>query len=453
MKKEIQVNVIDLIKYVCKQWKILLIGSLCGMILASGIYCAVGVLKQTSEDANTQSVDQVQTLDTLRAQLTEEESVEVEQALDFYLTSQKNYEQLKEYTVNSLIYKIEAANTPTYRLVYSVKGISTTGENFKNEIGVIFENWIRSDEAIQMISNQIDFKMDSIYVKELIGIAYDELTNCFVITVVSPDKEMTEALATAIDVAVAQNTKKIEGNYSEIKIEKLLGVFSVEVNNSLQAKQYSMMQQLHAAKSVLTVYRYELSNEQQLYYNALLLGEEESQDSTPQVKEEISLFDVKIALLGVIAGGFVMVFIVLLKYLLSDVLKVKEDIIQTFNQYVFGELEVGKVNQNDWNVLCQNIKFVGAKKNIRNLLVAGSYSDEEVDLLKKQIRDELVDSFEQIDVKVINKNSDDFVKHIQNQDGVLCVEKIQKSSYTNIQHEIEVFEYYEIPLLGFVLVK
>lgn len=452
MKKEIQVNVLDLIKYMCKQWKKLFIGGLCGMIFVSAIYCVVGLTSAADKEKENQTVDNLQTVETLREQLTEEEVVEVEQALDFYLTSQENYELLKVYTVNSLIYKIDAANTPTYRLVYSIKAASTTSEDIQNGFGVVYENWIKSDEAIQMILDQTKLNFESVYVKELISCSYDEITKCFTIIVVSPDKETTELLATAIDVTIQQNAKDTEEKYSEIAIEKLIGVASIEVNNSIQSKQYSMMQQLHAAKSVLTAYRYELSNEQQAYYTALLTGEVEGLGSTTQT-EEVSLFNIKITILGAIAGTFVMIFVVLLQYLLSDTLKVKEDITQTFNKHVFGEFVISKMCQNDWKLLCENIKYTCKKKSVKKLLIAGTHSDAEISQLEQQLSDALKDDFMQIDIALIEKDNADIVEYIKNQDAILCVEKIQKSSYTNIQHEIEIYEYYEIPVLGFVLIK
>ena len=450
MRKEIQVNVLDLIKYMCKQWKKLFIAALCGMILVSAGYCVVGLNKNT--DVEIQPVDKMQIIEEARKLLTEKEALEAEQALEFYLSSQENYKILKSYTANSWLYKIDASSTPTYRIVYSIQGAYRQDKDFSDEVGIVFENWIKSDEAVQKILEYSNVEIGSVYLNELISVNYEETTSCFVIAIVAPERDVVEKLALAVDAAVAENAKKIAGEYDDLAVKKVLGNFSYEINNSIQSKQYNMMQQLHAVKSVLTAYRYELTSNQQSYYDALLNGMNESQVIV-QSAQAVPLFDVKIAILGAIAGVFAMVFIALLKYLLSDSLKVKEDIEQAFERHVFGEYVVSKLNQNDWIMLCESIKYLASKNGMKKLLIASSCMDSDVETFEQNLKDELKVSFENIEFVYVDKNNTEILKYVKTSDCALCIEKIQKSSYSNIQREIDLCDYYGVPMLGFVLVK
>jgi len=451
MRTEVQVDIMDLIKFMLKQWKKILLAGLCGLVLLSGIYVIICYLNSSNGNKESNITDSKVVLEELKGNLTEEEVVEVEEALNFYLSSVENYEQLKKYTANSLLYKIDANNTPTYRLVYGVEDFSQNedAEN-QNEIREGLNSWIQSDETIQAIIDEAGIDIDIIYVRELITFKYDVLSNCFNIQVVSPDMEMTEKLARATDSVIEKRIQVLKGIYSDFEIRKVSMDFSIEISNDIQSMQYNMMQRLSNVKSILTVYRYDLEENQQLYYDALLSEKEEIVD---EVKQETSFFSPTIIVFGAIVGIFVMLFYLLMKYLLSDTLKVKEDISQTFHSHVFGELVSDKFDENIWTVLCDNVKYACNKNEVKNLLIAGTCSDVEVVELKERLRSVLEKQFENIEMAIIDKDCMDVLNTVKACDAVVCVEKIQKSKYTDIQREIELCEYYDSTLLGFVLVK
>lgn len=453
MKNEVQVNVVDLIKYILMQWKKILIAGICGMLLISGVYLVIGLTNDSSKESATDSVDEDISLEELSKELTDDEIVQVEEAVDFYLSSKENYNQLKNYTANSLLYKIDATHTPTYRIAYVVEGVSASGnKEIQDEVFAILESWINSDEVIQNVMNYIDLQVEHVYVKELISLRYDLLSDCFVLSIVSPEEELTKQIASALDIAIVNKINSLD-LYQQLEVRKLSEEFSIETNHTIQSTQSNMMQQLHSALSVLTVYRYDLEDNQQAYYDALLSEKLDSEDIVTEEESERALFDVKIAFLGVIAGVFVMLFYILMKYLLSDALKIKEDISITFHQHVFGEFALNNVDENEWAILCDNVKYAGEKKAAKKLIVAGTCLDNDAIDFKVKLKNNLLKSFEEVEIVSIDKNSPNAIRSVQDSEAVVCVEKLKKSSYTQIQQEIELCEYYDVPVLGFVLVK
>jgi hypothetical protein len=104
-------------------------------------------------------------------------------------------------------------------------------------------------------------------------------------------------------------------------------------------------------------------------------------------------------------------------------------------------------------VLKEDIKYAGSKYSAKTLLLAGSGSSEVAEQLKESLKAALSDEFAQMEVAVLDKNNKDAAKLINSHDAVLCVEKIGKSSYGAIEKEIKLCEYYNTPLLGFVVIK
>lgn len=459
MRNEVQVNIKDLFCYILKQWKCLLIACVIGGVCLSGVFLVMelknrAVIENPLDAIGEPEID----LDKLRATLTEEDAIEAEQALEFYLTSEKNYELLKEYVANSIKYRIDATHTPTYRVVYAIEGLSKSGNtDIQYEIFTILSNWIKGEEVINSICEKADMDVDAIYVQELLGVQYSEDTNCITISVIAPDKDMCEKLEAAVKSEIEQEIEELRSNYKTLSVSLLSEVYSVELNTYIQSAQYSQLAQLHSMKSVLTAYRFELDEKQQVYYDALyedFLQEEaeeaeKEEEIIPNVVVEGPLFSVKIAILGALAGALVIVFYLMLKYLLSDTLKVKEDLSETFGQRVFCELS----KKDDLALLVHNIGFIGKKNAVQKLLLTGTYTDEDTERLKEQLKEQLKGDIEIITRTAFESNHLESTNLLIECDAIICVERIGKSSYKKIESTIEACEYYETALLGFVVLK
>lgn len=456
MRNEVQVNIKDLIRYIVKQWKYLILACFIGAACISGVFLVMelknrNVVEIPIEESNEPEVD----LEKLRETLTEEDAVEVEQALEFYLTSEENYKLLKEYVANSIKYRIDATHTPTYRVMYAIDGVIKNDDNrIQNEIFTIISNWIKGEDTIKRISEIAGLDVDTIYVQELLGVQYSDESNCVTFSAIALDKEMCEKLMAAVKTVFEQQIEELRTNYATLEVRLISEIYSVELNTNVQTSQYSQLSQLHSMKAVLTAYRFELDEKQQIYYDALYADvlEEESEENGENINQEVvkgPLFNAKITVLGAIAGVLVVMFYFLMRYLLSDTLKVKEDICETFGQHVFCEI----TKNDDLALLQENIRFIGEKRTVKKLLITGTYNDEDIEGIKGRLKDNLGNDYEVITTNVFEADSPENARILAEHDAMICIEKIGVSSYKKIEMEINLSRYYDVPVLGFVLLK
>ncbi|MBO5657535.1 MAG: hypothetical protein J6R94_05070, partial [Agathobacter sp.] len=103
--------------------------------------------------------------------------------------------------------------------------------------------------------------------------------------------------------------------------------------------------------------------------------------------------------------------------------------------------------------LVEAIVYASQKKGVCKLLVAGTSMDKESVQWKEELRQKLEGRFAQVAIAAVDKTNGDFAKMLQEYNGVISVERIGKSTYTNIEKEIRLCDFYETPLMGFVVIK
>ena len=183
-------------------------------------------------------------------------------------------------------------------------------------------------------------------------------------------------------------------------------------------------------------YKHDLNKKQTAYYDALYAvatGQTIKDDTTASTAAPS--LNAKIVAIGMVAGALIGAFVLLLRYLLSDFLKVAEDLKEAFGQHVIGaEVALAK----------QDIKYFANKKGIARVHMLGSYTNEETAKLQADLQEALKGEVEMI--------SGD-LSTVTEAEAVVFVEKIGKSSYKKIEKEIEMCKTYEVPVLGFVVIS
>jgi len=457
MRNEVQVNIKDLVFYILKKWKCIILFALAGCMFVS-IFYGINMAKNNKQASKVETTEE--TLDSLYNRLSEEERVTVQQALNIYRTNEQNYNSFKEYVSKSWRFQIDGNSTPTYRLMYSLQG-KQLGDNsvIEDEIFLLIRNWIRSEAVAKKISEELQLDLDASYIQEILAMEYTAGYNWFSLVVVAPDKEQCEAVKNVLKQLFTEKIQELQNVYSDIQIKYLSEEYCVEVNDSIRANQLSYHQRLNSLKSILATYKFELNANQQKYYDILLrknlnVGESNEtiiQQPNTNVAEQ-PLFDIKISLLGAIAGVVIAILALLMRYLLTDTLKIKEDISETLHQYVFGEADA-KSLEKELPMMIEDIKYSAKKSSVSRLLLAGTYTDEAVELLKENIKKSLEKEFDKIEIDVIAKENAKVLRTINEADGIVCVEKIRKSTYKNIEKEIDLCNHYHIPVMGFIVIR
>ena len=460
MKNEVQVNFKDLIIYLLKQWKRYVIVGIIGAVLLCGFYAVKG---NGNDYSDVLMEDQ---LKSLRALLTEEEAQEAEEAAKLYLMNAEHFAILKGYLTESILHNIEPTKTPTGKRVYCVNGASAYGdEDISDEVIASLNIFIKSDAVAEAIKEALDLDVDNAYIAELLTIESLEMSNSFTVVVLATDIQMCQQIMAKLDEMLEAQMKNLGTEFQNYSYQMVSEGYYIEMNPILQTLQFDLYNRLNNTKTLLGKGYYDLTPGQESYYDALLTEaelekdetqQENSDENTPVASPSKSFSSyVKMAILGAFAGVFFAVVFALLKYLLTDSLKTKEDLSETFGQHVFAEVSKKEVSEGADVIalLKEDIKYAGSKHSVKTLLLAGSVSEEMTQLLKENLKAELSDESFRIETGVLDKNNKDSVKLVNSCDGVVCIEKIGMSSYTQIEKEIKLCEYYNVPLLGFVVIK
>ena len=456
MKNEVQVNFKDLIIYLIKQWKLYVIAGLIGAVLL----CGLVVLKGNGGNYADSIIHNQ--LETLKAALTEAEAEEAEEAAALYLMNKEHYAVLKGYLTESILHNIEPTKTPTGKTVYTVN------EDASDEVIAALSIFIKSDTVAKQIKDALSLEVDNAYIAELLSIEAMEMSNCFTVVVYASDIQMCQQIMATLKPALETEMTNLESGLQNVDFKMVSEGYYVEMNPVLQTLQFDLYNRLNNTKTLLGKNYYDLTPAQESYYDALVKeaeleqekleqeeqGTEDVDASVPVASRSITSY-IKMAILGAFAGVFLAAVYVLLKYLLTDSLKTKEDLSETFGQHIFAEVPEKEVTDGQEVVaaLKEDIKYAGSKHSAKTLLLAGSVSYEAAEALKESLKAALLEEFGQIEIGVLDKNNKDAVKLVNNSDAVVCIEKIGKSSYKDIEKEIKLCEYYNIPLLGFVVIK
>lgn len=460
MKNEVQVNFKDLIIYLIKQWKLYVIAGVIGAILLCGFYA----LKDNGGIVT--DVIGENELKELRAQLTEMEAQKAEEAAELYLMNEEHFAVLKEYLTESILHNIDPTKTPTGKRVYTVKGVSASGdEDISDEVIASLSVFIKSDVVAKQIKEVLELDVDNAYIAELLTIEYMEMANSFTVVVLATDIQMCQKMMTELGEAIEVQMKNLGGGFEDFGFQLVSEGYYVEMNPILQTLQFDLYNRLNNIKTLLGREYYDLTPGQEVYYDALLKEAQMTQNETQQdgsdtnvptasASKNLSSY-IKMAILGAFAGVFLAAVCALLKYLLTDSLKTKEDLSETYGQHVFAEVTSKEVKEGAdvIDVLKEDIKYAGSKHSVKTLLLAGSTSQEMAQQLKENIKAALAEDFIRIEIGVLDKNNKDSVKLVNSSDAVVCIEKIGNSSYTEMEKEIKLCEYYNVPLLGFVVIK
>ena len=173
--------------------------------------------------------------------------------------------------------------------------------------------------------------------------------------------------------------------------------------------------------------------------------------------------------LGVFVGVFLAAGFYGIRYLLSDVVRTDRELKDRFGFQLLGafagparkgvlsfvdrlleRMEGIGVKPSD-AVVCQCIaaNITNLAKDKKNLMLTGTVSAKELDVIAENVAPDLKD----IQLQVMdNMNSNpETIKQLTRCDGVILVEKRNASKYAEIQMEQELIRALEIPVVGYIM--
>lgn len=333
---EVEINLIDLLKKLCRQWKAVVV---CAIVFAA----LIGGYKTMSNRRASNVTDQVK---TAQASLTADEKQRVKAALEL----SDGIEGQEAYLSDSILMNVDSSKRDKATLLYSVENAA---KKDKQKIVESYLNYILSDDIVEQIqsSDKKTWNMDASYLAELIfAWQKTESTNQIVISEVEEnamivveltgkDADMAKKLADAVQGIIQKYQPIVQKVAGKHKLTLLSAVQSVKSDNDLATRQNDKRSQLSTALYNLKTITDSFTEQQKLAYNDKLA------ESGRQVQEQTNVsggISIKWIAVGFIGGIAVYCCLFACWYLLRDTVKSLDEVKEHYTFPVFGGITLKK---------------------------------------------------------------------------------------------------------------
>ena len=229
MKKRSQrvIHLIDMLKYVFNQWKILLTGC----ILIGIVFGGLGIYKVHNKYvSNSNEIKRVE----INVSGTDLDNVEAVLTLEQAIKSQR------EYNKNSLLMRIDPNNKKMCSLKYKFHvndDVNSDLSTSKLEQGKkAYQNVLFDDRLYESINTKLQQNVETKYLRELIY-AETDVTGVIVYNITAENEEIALEISGGIQEYLSEHNKEILGNCSGVSATVDSEVISTMVDLGLQGTQ------------------------------------------------------------------------------------------------------------------------------------------------------------------------------------------------------------------------
>lgn len=499
MKKERIFNIKELLESIMLGWRFIIVFMLVFALLANA-YAYVKAYRSILSKEDNVVVENTTDFSQYTESLNEAQIKETEKTYSVYLSYMDSYERMTDYYQNSIKMQLDSSKVDLIRIIYNISNKNVAA--FSEDLNAA----LTSEEMCKKIKDKLGWDDDESYIGELISVQNlsekdDKIessnSKAVVVNILSKDKESCEMIADILEEYINENKAQLEKDFGACK--KISRVYCKTVNQILATSQQQIVTTMKEVMAASYNLQYLLDEQQKIYYSALLENgkgltenseEISSSEDTTVVENEdtsnldaqdnsvnIPIVNLKYMILGLMAGLFLSCGYLVFKYSIDMKIYSKEDFncyfqipvlgvlsmgeekkkfAQIIDQYIIKIFE-GKKDNVSYNekiqMLCEGIKVDVRKNKIRKLYISGTVEGKEIDEVKSHLKSMLTES----DVTIIcgesvDKSIESF-KNLIDSEGVIFVEKTRKSMINEIEHEINVCQKYEIPIMGSILLQ
>lgn len=489
--EEREISLIDLLIYVAKGWKSILIWMLIMAVLVGAVQYvrevqAVKVYESSLPSSEEEEKEQtISTLAQLREQMTDEEIMGVSKVVRL----EKEYAMQLEYNDNAMLMNMNPYDVSIARIRYAVETDYVTnyaGVTHKDKTDDIVDGYIDylegSDWKKQALK-EAGVEADVQYFGELVNLG--DYGDSFLIVIKHSDekelKKMLPILNEAVETAKVQ-LKKVYGSH-EVKLVN--ESVEVTVDNDIYNSQQNRKNTLLNLENNIASYKNAFNdNQKSLYAGELLVNEdqtEESQEAADAAEGVLAeapaepQLRVKNLLLGAVLGAFLICMLRAMVYILSGKLKAEDNVEAYLGIAGLGLIAenktaakgaAGKIDawldslskrnmgnltkEQQIKMAASNILLYCEKGNMKEIYLNSSVNcveaaDELIKLLKER----------GIAVKEGFSILQDALamEEMSKADGVVFVEQAGKSRYEDLEREVKLCKEHEKMVIGLVVLS
>lgn len=452
---EREIDLKDLLFFVLRKWRIVLLTALILAVLTGGYKLGKGLLEQQNGDhiASIEKQFESDKKDYLQNKDTYESSIK-------NLTANIQYEE--EYQENSILQKIDPYKKWVASADVFVKMEDTKQENSVNVFDTdpadsvlkAYESAVKKGNEIQNLSKEKG--LDLTYLNELIRVNPDYQSNMLTITATDTDESGAQEILDVILKNLQDKYSDVQQNLGEHSIVIMNQNLSTKVDQDLAKNQKSRMENLSSMRKSLEDTEAKLEDLKEPKAPAALSG------------RGLIKLGIKYGVLGGVGGGFLVCFFACILFCLNSRVYNSDEIKARFEIKILGNFVKVKKKRalskiDSWLDKMEGLEYVSDKSVYERIvasiglyteknqliLLTGTAKEADINKVAADLKEWLPDfNFES--AMDMNKNPETLTK-LPNVDGIILIEKIGESNYNDIKNELETITSINKNVIGCIL--
>lgn len=480
--EEMEINLLDLMFYLLKRWKSLVVCLVLGVLFGMGIY----LVKSSSDKdllVDQMLKDEEEDIVAEKLKISPDTIINMELAYQY----RELYQGQIEYNQNSILMKLDPNQTYRGVLKYYI-----AAEDNTDLISCFYQNIINDQTFIHNIKESASLSCEEQYVKELITCTIDTNNNTFInisntredlfndINDISQNSILTyiftysdgatcEKVLESICESLDGLKQECEEKYGEFFSEIVFDGVQFVADNSRLDKQKSDIDIMNACLTNSTKLESAFTENEMAYYESVYLGRtEENESSVVALETESEVEKSSIGVLNWLLIGLFLAIVCwgvyyLISYFLDKHIKYAEELSNYYKLHLIGRYQDAdktfKGIDRLWDqVVNKNVGAYSSKEyiasalnllNVNSLYLIGDIRNEEI----KKFLMSINSLCSKADYGDLMQNSSSSIEKAKGKEGIVFLIKKGSSTYTEIQRELEISRVQKLQVCGAIMLE
>ena len=484
---ESEIDLIDLMFYLLKQWRILIAAILIGALVGGGIYFvkkqesdrAATILETEMEEAKV-GTENEQTVAELKENY--QISEDVERNMELAYQYRQLYRKQLEYNQNSPIMQINPSAVYSGELEYYISAGIDTGV-----VALLYQNILNGSDILSEIKEAADLPYQEQYVRELIecsverendatinvnndeSLIYKNATVTF--SVNASNEEDCQQMLHLIRNEVEKLNQECVENYEEYEMIPINDSVNLVANSDYLSRQKSNTDQLNTYRNTMTTLENAFTEEELVYYNRVYLSRdyvvEEDVEADNMVSKTVVQPESVSWVKSLIIGIFLMVFVwgggFLVKYLMDNTIKTPGELKTRYRLSMIGLVKsennfrkgfdgwLFRTQTRTWgtDATLENIGSLISAMDVPAKLLLCMEGDEEK--LETAVN-KLCESTHVLEKAGSLQQNGKLIDGAKEKGGIVFAVTIGGTYYAKLERELELCRIYHLPVKGVVVI-
>lgn len=476
---DMEIDLVDLLFYLLKKWRSLIVAIVIGAILGAGLYVVKNhqqQAEQAAQEAELLKNDEDEAFDEKDYNISKDTKVNMDIAYQY----RQLYNKQLEYNQKSIIMQLDPNEVYAGVLEYYISAGNNTGL-----LSELYQNILNDDDILEELKDASGFKCETPYIKELISSYVSDDNAAFInvnsnvenvekhsfvtYRVVSTNQKSCEKMLQVLRERVEALQAEYEETYGAYGASEVSSAISQVTDTTYLNAQRDNVDRLSNYLATMKNAESAFSDDEKTYYtNKYLAKEYVDSDNSEEAKavlleeaepvSKVKWLAIGVILLVMIWGGYYVI-----RYLLDSRVKTVSELQNTYHLPIIGTVQTGTSNSKGLDKMLDHLHQNTKQKpdtleyviqaintmKVGELVLCGDTEIPEV----KKLMEKLSDSCEHMKIgDFISKNIES-LEHAKAAGNEILVVRIDKNRRKEIEKEIESCRLQKISMVGVVVVE